>query len=235
MIDRTQAMLTEPPLRLLLQMTAPNTLAFTLQACVNLAEIYMIGRLGTEALAAIALAFPLLMLNLAMSGGALGGAVSAAIARAYGAGDIAAAERLIWHAFGLAILGWLFFWLAFLLFGAGFLAFLGGSQAALDRAIAYCSMLFAGGLFIWLMGTTTAIFRGVGMMKTPALLMLVNAAIQVPLSGCLVLGAFGFPALGVAGAAISAIASAAIVGVILIGLMATGHLPVRLRLSACRL
>ena len=43
MNDRTHAMLTEPPLRLLLQMTAPNTLAFTLQACVNLAEIYMVG------------------------------------------------------------------------------------------------------------------------------------------------------------------------------------------------
>ena len=56
----------------------------------------------------------------------------------------------------------------------------------------------------------------------------------MPLSGCLVLGLFGLPAMGVAGAAISAIASAAIVGVILIGLMATGHLPVRLRLSACR-
>ena len=31
MTDRTHAMLTQPPLRLLLQMTAPNTLAFTLQ------------------------------------------------------------------------------------------------------------------------------------------------------------------------------------------------------------
>ena len=73
MTDRTHAMLTEPPLRLLLQMTAPNTLAFTLQACVNLAEIYMIGRLGTEALAAIALVFPLLILVQTMSGGPLGG------------------------------------------------------------------------------------------------------------------------------------------------------------------
>ena len=226
--------LTRPPFGLLMGMAAPSSIAFFLQASVSLAEVWFIGQLGASALAAIALAFPLLMLNLAMSGGALGGAVSAAIARAYGAGDIDAAERLIWHAFGLALLGWLAFLLAFVLFGAGFLALLGGSQAALDGAVAYCGLLFAGGLFIWLMGTTTAIFRGVGMMKTPALLMLVNAAIQVPLSGCLVLGLFGFPAMGVAGAAISAIASAAIVGVILIGLMATGHLPVRLRLSACR-
>ena len=69
MTDRTHAILTEPPLRLLLQMTAPNTLAFTFAGfLVNLAEIYMIGRLGTEALAAIALVFPLLILVQTMSG-----------------------------------------------------------------------------------------------------------------------------------------------------------------------
>ena len=105
MTDRTHAMLTEPPLRLLLQMTAPNTLAFTLQACVNLAEIYMVGRLGTEALAAIALVFPLLILVQTMSGGPLGGAITASIARALGHGNRDNAERLVWHAIYGAIIG----------------------------------------------------------------------------------------------------------------------------------
>ena len=42
----------------------------------------MVGRLGTEALAAIALVFPLLILVQTMSGGPLGGAITASIARA---------------------------------------------------------------------------------------------------------------------------------------------------------
>ena len=98
MTDRTHALLNDPPLRLLMQMTAPNTLAFALQGIVNLTEIYMIGRLGTEALAAIALVFPLLILVQTMSGGPLGGALTASISRALGNGNRDDAEKLVWHA-----------------------------------------------------------------------------------------------------------------------------------------
>ncbi|MGI9438261.1 MAG: MATE family efflux transporter, partial [Parvibaculales bacterium] len=126
MTDRTQAMLTDPPLRLLLQMTAPNTLAFTLQGCVNLAEIYMIGRLGIEALAAIALVFPLLILVQTMSGGPLGGAITASIARALGNGNRDNAEKLVWHGIYGGAIGAVVFFIMFALFGRQLLMFLGG-------------------------------------------------------------------------------------------------------------
>ena len=66
MDPRTQALLTKRPLPLLLSLTAPNTAAFAIQAGVNLTEVWIISRLGTEALAAIALVFPLLMLTQTM-------------------------------------------------------------------------------------------------------------------------------------------------------------------------
>ena len=87
MEDRTALLLTSSPGPLLLKMATPNALAFMIQSAVSLAEIWFIGRLGTGALAGIALAFPLLMLIQTMSGGATGGAVTSAIARALGAGD----------------------------------------------------------------------------------------------------------------------------------------------------
>ena len=70
MSSRTQALLTAPPLPLPLGLTAPNTFAFAIQAGVNLTEVWIVGQLGTaEALAAMALVFPLLMLTQTMSGG----------------------------------------------------------------------------------------------------------------------------------------------------------------------
>ena len=45
-------------LPLIFMLTAPNAVAFTIQAFVNIAEIWLIGTLGTVALAAIALSFP---------------------------------------------------------------------------------------------------------------------------------------------------------------------------------
>lgn len=230
MNDRTHAMLTEPPLRLLLQMTAPNTLAFTLQACVNLAEIYMIGRLGTEALAAIALVFPLLILVQTMSGGPLGGAITASIARALGHGNRDNAERLVWHAIYGAIIGAASFFILFVLFGRQLLMLLGGDGIILEMAMSYCWVLFSAGLILWLGSTLGAAYRGAGDMAFPAKLMILSATLQVPLTAILVFGLFGAPALGVTGAAVSSVMVGAIMVTALLVELLRGQRAISLRM-----
>jgi len=54
-------------------MAAPNTVAFFIQAIVVLTEVWFISKLGTTSLAAVALAFPILMITQQMAFGALGG------------------------------------------------------------------------------------------------------------------------------------------------------------------
>jgi Na+-driven multidrug efflux pump len=58
------------------------------QILVAAVDVYFIGRLGIDALAAIALVFPfqMLMMNIAMGG--MGGSVAASMARALGAARI---------------------------------------------------------------------------------------------------------------------------------------------------
>ena len=205
---RTQHLLSAPPAPLLVKLATPNALAFFIQGSVSMAEVWFIGRLGTASLAAIALAFPLLMLTQMMSGGAIGGAVASAVARALGAGNLPRAEQLIWHALAIVAGGAAAFLLIFLVFGAGFLEFLGGRDQVLAEAISYCLVLFCGGVFIWFMSVMSAVFRGTGDMQFPAMLMVIGACIQVPLTGCLVIGAFGLPQMGIVGAAVSAVISA---------------------------
>ena len=215
-------------------MAAPSTVAFFIQGSVSLAEVWFIGQLGEISLAAIALAFPLLMLTQTLSGGAMGGAVAAAIARALGAGDIVRAERLVWHALALAVMGGVGLLVIFLLGGRAFLQFLGGEDEVLRQAYAYAVVLLSGSVFLWLIGTVTAIYRGMGEMQFPAAIMIFNALVQIPLSGCLILGWGGLPALGIIGAAISAIVAAALLCLPLFVKLSKGDLPVRLRLSAMR-
>lgn len=216
MDERTRHLLTSAPAPLLVRMATPNSLAFVIQSSVSLIEVWFIGQLGTSALASIALAFPLLMLMQAMSGGALGGAVASSIARALGAGDRDRAHKLIWHALAIAAMGSALFLLVYLLFGRALLAFLGGTGEILDQAASYCLVLFVGGLFVWLIGVVGAVFRGMGDMKLPALLMVISAFIQVPLSGVLVLGLFGAPQLGIVGAAISTVATGFLVSAVML-------------------
>ena len=234
MDPRTQKMLSAPPLPLLVGMAAPSTVAFFIQGSVSLAEVWFIGQLGEISLAAIALAFPLLMLTQTLSGGAMGGAVAAAVARALGAGDIFRAERLVWHALALAVMGGVGLLVIFLLGGRAFLQFLGGEDEVLRQAYAYAVVLLSGSVFLWLIGTVTAIYRGMGEMQFPAAIMIFNALVQIPLSGCLILGWGGLPALGIIGAAISAIVAAALLCLPLFVKLSKGDLPVRLRLSAMR-
>ena len=87
-----------PILRTLLWLAWPNTIAFSASTCVVIAETSYIGRLGVESLAAMALVFPCVMLTMTMSGGAMGGGVASAIARALGAGDRERASMLASHA-----------------------------------------------------------------------------------------------------------------------------------------
>ena len=87
------ALVDGPILRTLLWLAWPNVIALSAGTCVVIAETSYIGRLGVESLAAMALVFPFVILTMTMSGGAMGGGVSSAIARALGAGDKARAER----------------------------------------------------------------------------------------------------------------------------------------------
>ncbi len=73
------------------------------QTSVGLVETYFVGKLGTDPLAGVALAFPVVMLMQMMSAGAMGGGMSSAIARALGAGRRADANALALHALVIAL------------------------------------------------------------------------------------------------------------------------------------
>ena len=231
MDKRTQEFLTKPVMPLLIRMSAPNTVAFFTQSIVVLTEVWFISKLGTNSLAAVALAFPLLMITQTMSGGALGGAITSAIARSMGANDIDKAERLIWHSVVISLGGAFTFLLLFLLFGEQLLFLLGGRGDILKESYTYCSYLFLGGLILWLSGSMSAILRGMGNMRFPATLMVCTSFLQVFLSGGFILGWYGFPQIGVPGAAIATLISASVMVIIIFLKLMSKSIPVKLRLK----
>jgi Na+-driven multidrug efflux pump len=75
---RTRVLLDSPIIPTLLRLAAPNVLVMVAQASVGLIETYFVGKLGTAALAGVALVFPVVMLMQMMSAGAIGGGISSA-------------------------------------------------------------------------------------------------------------------------------------------------------------
>ena len=231
----SQQMLEGAILPMLLRMATPNAFGFFVQASVSMIEAWYIGQLGTTSLAAIALVFPALMLMQMLSGGAIGGAVTSAIAQSLGRDNVERAQGIVWHALAIACAGAAMFFVLNLAFGESLLVSLGARGEVLDQAASYAGILFAGSVFIWLMALLGAVFRGMGDMKTPALMMIAGAAVQIPLSGALILGWFHAPQLGIAGGAVSVTIVSALNCVILLARLAYGRVTVPLRRAALRL
>ena len=101
-MPRTQQMLHAPLLPTLLRLATPNVIGLFAMTIVIGYDGFILGRLGADALAGIALVFPLSMLMLQMSAGGIGGAATAAVARALGAGRSDDASRLAQHALLIA-------------------------------------------------------------------------------------------------------------------------------------
>ena len=229
MDNRTQEFLSKPIVPLLIRMSAPNTVAFFIQSLVVLTEVWFISKLGTDSLAAVALAFPLLMITQTMSGGALGGAITSAVARSMGANDIDRVEKLIWHSVVISLGGALIFLILFLFFGNELLFLLGGRGEILQESYAYCSVLFFGGALLWLSGSLSAVLRGMGNMRFPATLMVIASSFQVVLSGGFILGWFGFPKLGVPGAAVAVLITSAIMVTVILIKLQSNSVPASLK------
>src|ERR1700748_1845464 len=204
------ALIDGPILRTLLWLSWPNVIALSAGTCVVIAETSYIGRLGVEALAAMALVFPCVILTMTMSGGAMGGGVASAIARALGAGDIDRASALASHALLIGICFGATFMLGMLIFGPRLLELLGGRGNVLANAVAYTQIFFGGAVLPWLMNTMAGILRGTGNMKLPSLMILSSAVCQIILGGTLGLGLGPVPQFGMRGVAAGSLIAYAI-------------------------
>ncbi len=232
---RTAALINGPITATLVRLAAPNVLVMLAQTSVGLVETYFVGKLGTDALAGVALVFPLLMLMQMMSAGAMGGGISSAIARALGGGRRADADALALHAFVIGLLFGLAFTVALLAGGHGLYAAMGGTGAALDAAMTYSDVVFAGAILVWLFNSLANVIRGTGNMITPAIVTCAGVVVLIPLSPCLIFGLGPFPHLGVAGGAVAVLIYYAAGCAVLAGYLRSARSVVRLAFAGVRL
>jgi putative MATE family efflux protein len=215
--SRPQNYILEGPITAtLLKLATPNILAMGAGISVLIAETTYIGLLGIAPLAAIALMFPLIILMMTMSGGAMGGGVASAIARAMGAGDTTRASTLALHALAIGVGVGMTFSVLLLSFGEQLLIWMGGRNDVLREAKAFSQIYFSGVVLIWLMNTLVAILRGTGNMALPSMIVFSSAACQIVIGGTLSLGLFGVPQFGIRGIAIGQLSGVAI-GVLVMG------------------
>ena len=232
---RTRALLEAPILPTLLRLGAPNVLVMLAQAGVGLIETYFVGQLGTDALAGMALVFPVVMLMQMASAGAMGGGIASAIARALGAQRRDDADALVLHSMVIALGFGLLFSAAVLGGGRWLYARMGGSGGALDAAMVYSNWVFAGAVLVWLFNSLSAVIRGTGNMAYPAIVTVAGAVGLVPLSAWFIFGGGPLPGWGIAGGAMALLAYYALGSVALAAYLWSRHSLLRPSLRGVRL
>jgi putative MATE family efflux protein len=224
------ALLSGPIIPTMLRLALPTVVVLVVQTFVGVAETYFVGFLGTEALAGVALVFPVLMLMQMMSNGGIGGGVASAVARALGANRRADAEALLWHTIVLACGFGFVFAAAAIAGGPALYRAMGGEGPALAAALTYSNIVFAGSIPLWIVALLSAVLRGAGNVRVPALVTLAGAVILIPLSPALIFGWGPIPRLGVAGGGAAVLIYYVLAALTLIGYLRSPNSPLLLRI-----
>lgn len=226
---RTRAMLEGPIGPTLARLAAPNVLAMIVQALMSISEGIFASRLGVDSLAGLALVFPLVMLTQMLSAGAMGGAISSAVARALGAGSPERAGNVALAGLAIAVVSALASALLMAGLGRPVFELLGGAGQPAEAALSYAALFFPGCITIWLCHATLSVIRGTGGMMFASQTLLFVSLVSIPLAGTFALGWLGFPALGMAGLALGTVAAHALGGMLALAYVLTGRAGLTLR------
>ena len=172
----------------------------------QLAEAVYLGIVGTEALAAMGFAFPVTITLFAFAGG-IGSGASSVIARAIGSGNQDQAARLVTHAQILTLLIGVALGLLGGVFAQTIADSLGAEGVVRQMTVEYLQVYMLGFPFFMLGMVGSPLLRATGNAASPGVVMAIGSGLQIAFGPVLIFGWFGFPAMGIAGAAWAYVAS----------------------------
>ena len=194
----------KPVFSLLISMSVPMMLSMLIQSLYNIVDSIYVSRLGTDALTAVSLAYPLQNAIVSVAVG-IGVGISTAISIHLGAGDQEKADRSATLGIALTVFHCVLFVLAGIFITRPFLSLFTDDPAILEDACDYTYIVLCLSFGALLQIAFEKIFQSIGQMKITMYLLIVGCVINIVLDPILIFGLLGFPVLGVSGAAIATV------------------------------
>ena len=193
-----------PEGKLLANMAVPMMFSMLLQALYNVVDSWFISRVSLDAFNALSLAFPLQSLIIALGGGT-GLGVNALVARALGEKDQETADRTANTGVVLfALCAAVFAVLGFTVSGPFFRAQTDVSEIV-EAGTVYCTICLGFSVGIFFQFCFERLLQATGRTKLSMITQVTGAVINIVMDPILIFGYFGFPAMGVKGAAIATV------------------------------
>jgi putative MATE family efflux protein len=203
---RVAAMGQAPVWKLLMRFSGPAILSMVVAAGYTVVDAIFIGRLGPEALGALSVVFPPILMVMALSMGTGVGAASF-ISRSLGAGNHDSANRCACTAISLAILVGVLAGTVYLSNLDGILRLFGATDAVLPPAKRYLSILATFACLHSAVIVIGNLIRAEGSPVIASTAVIVSALTNIILDPILIFGFGPIPRLEVAGAALATVIS----------------------------
>ncbi len=190
------------------RVAAPIIVSMASFTLMQFCDRVFLARHGSVSLRA-ALPAGVLALTLTMFFQALAGYAGTFVAQYHGAGRKRECAQATAQGLWLALLSWPVCW-ALIPLGFWLLGLAGHPADVLEAEKTYLGILVAGGGFWALMNAVSGFFSGRGDTRTPMVASLVANLANIALDYAWIFGKWGFPALGIAGAALATVVSSAL-------------------------
>ena len=188
----------------ILSMMAPMIIGLMVIITNSLVDAYFVSQLGSAPLAAVSYAFPVSFIVGAIAMG-LGTGTSSLASRLFGAGNQEKVRQIATHSMLLGLIAGLCVVIFGLLTLEEVFSLLGADEQTMPFVKDYMEIYYWGGIFLVIPMIGNAVLRAGGDAKTPSVLMASTAVINAVLDPILIFGWFGFPALGIKGAALASV------------------------------
>ncbi|MCI8648950.1 MAG: MATE family efflux transporter [Anaerotruncus sp.] len=196
---------TMPVSRLLITMSLPIVVSMLVQALYNIVDSVFVSRYSQEALTAVSLAFPVQNLLIAVGVGT-GVGINALLSRRLGERNFEDANAAAENGLLLAVLSGLVFAVLGLLFSRTFFCAFTRNEEIIRMGTEYLTVctVFSFGAFLQM--ASERILQATGNTIYNMISQCVGALTNIILDPIFIFGYFGFPAMGVKGAAVATVA-----------------------------
>ena len=190
--------------KLLINMSLPMMASMLVQACYNIVDSIFVSRVSENAFTAVSLAFPIQTLMIALCAGT-GVGINALLSRSLGEKNLEKARSAALNGVFLAGMSFLAFFLIGVFVVPGFYRTQTDVAEIVDGGIAYLQICCCASFGIFFGITFERLLQSTGRTLLTMYTQMLGAVMNIILDPIMIFGLFGFPRMGVAGAALATV------------------------------
>lgn len=191
-------------LPLLIKMSIPAILSMIIQSVYNVADSYFVAQMGEKALRAVSMSFTINLIIIAISVGTSVG-VSSFISRRLGQGHENRAGEGAITGFILMTISYIIFFIITYFLRDQYYHLFTNDPEVIEMGLEYYTVIVTFAIFVFYQILGEKLLQSTGRMVVPMISHVVSSLINIILDPILINGLYGFPEMGVKGAAIATV------------------------------